>query len=284
MQLRELYRYGLLLGMAVTGVLGWWVDSTYTPQQFAVHFLDVGQGDAVLVQTPDGYEVLIDAGASGAVIQELRAVQAWNDRSIDIMIATHPDTDHVGGLVDVLQKYQVDMIMQTESEGDSPAATAFAAAVADENAVIKFARAGQYIQVGASTTIEVLSPAGDTTGWRSNTASVIVRVVYGDTAFMLTGDAPSNIEDYLSELYGTALQSDVLKLGHHGSQTSSSERFLDTVQPTYAVVSAGIDNRYGHPNQTVMQRVFARNIQTSHTGIDGTVTFYSDGERVWRGK
>ena len=98
---------------------------------------------------------------------------------------------------------------------------------------------------------------------------------------MLPGDAPDSVEDYLVGTYGADLQSNVLKLGHHGSKTSTSDLFLDTVQPQYAVVSASIDNRYGHPDQSVMQRVFARDIQTFHTGVDGTVTFYSDGEKVW---
>ena len=99
---------------------------------------------------------------------------------------------------------------------------------------------------------------------------------------MLTGDAPSNIEDYLVGIYGDELQSDILKLGHHGSKTSTSELFLGTVNPQYAVVSAAVGNRYGHPHQEVMQRVFSRDIVTLHTGIDGTITFYSDGVNVWR--
>ena len=97
---------------------------------------------------------------------------------------------------------------------------------------------------------------------------------------MLTGDAPQEIEDYLVRTYGAQLDSDVLKLGHHGSKTSTSDLWLDTVTPQYAVVSAGIDNRYGHPHQDVMQRVFKRNIQTSHTGTDGTVILQSEGQKV----
>jgi competence protein ComEC len=99
---------------------------------------------------------------------------------------------------------------------------------------------------------------------------------------MLSGDAPQEIEDYLVKTYGTQLDSDLLKLGHHGSKTSTSDAWLDTITPQYAVVSAGIDNRYGHPHQDVMQRVFKRNIQTSHTGTDGIITFQSNGVTVWR--
>ena len=104
--------------------------------------------------------------------------------------------------------------------------------------------------------------------------------MYGDTAFMLTGDAPISIENFLVEAYGSALKSDVLKLGHHGSKTSSSESFLNTVAPTYAVVSSGADNQYGHPHQEVMERVRARNLQIFQTSTDGTITFVSDGKVV----
>lgn len=282
MDVRERLRVGVLGFLVLfTGLLFVGQVSDNQSEYLQVHFLDVGQGDAILIETPDGYQVVIDGGANGGVVQDIAAKLAWHDRSIDVLIATHPDTDHVGGLVDVLERYEVDMIVQTETDSDSPAAAAFSAAAAAENAAVHFARAGQQIKIGASTTIEILSPASDTTNWSSNAASVIVQVRYGNTAFMLPGDAPDSVEDYLVGTYGADLQSNVLKLGHHGSKTSTSDLFLDTVQPQYAVVSASIDNRYGHPDQSVMQRVFARDIQTFHTGVDGTVTFYSDGEKVW---
>jgi len=272
----------LLIVLALGGLFSVVFGGVSQSEFLAVHFLDVGQGDSILIQTPDGFEVLIDGGATSQVIRELAEEQSLFDRQIDVVIATHPDTDHVGGLVDVLERYEVDLILQTEADSDSPAAVAFTRAVENEKATVQFAQTGQVIQIGASTTIEVLSPASATDNWRANAASVIVRVVYGDTAFMLTGDAPDSIEDYLVGVYGEKLKSNVLKLGHHGSQTSTSGLFLDIVQPQYAVVSASLDNRYGHPDQSVMQRVFARNIQTFHTGIDGTVSFYSDSQTVWR--
>ena len=281
MDLRELYRYGLLLVLAIGGLFAT-VSEFQTQTEFlAVHFLDVGQGDAILIQTPDGYEVLIDGGATSQIIKGLSERQSFFDQRVDVVIATHPDTDHIGGLVDVLGRYEIDLVVQTETESESPAPAAFATALENKNTNVQFAQAGQIIKVGASTTIEVLSPASPTNNWRPNAASIIVRVVYGDTSFMLTGDAPTSVEDYLVEVYGENLRSDVLKLGHHGSRTSTSGLFLDAVQPQYAIVSAGIDNRYGHPDQSVMQQVFARDIVTFHTGVDGTVSFYSDGREVW---
>ncbi len=247
-----------------------------------VSFLDVGQGDAILIETPDGFEMLVDGGRDSSVLRELSNIRSYFDREIDVVVATHPDLDHIAGLVDVLARYTVGTIIMTENEGESGAAAAFALAVPEEGAEIILADAGQLFQLGASTSIQVFAPTGDESKLESNTASIVLRVIYGNTSFMLTGDAPMEIENYLVDTYGSQLDSDVLKLGHHGSKTSTSDAWLDTVTPQYAVVSAGIDNRYGHPHQDVMQRVFKRNIQTSHTGTDGTITFYSDGLKVWK--
>lgn len=247
-----------------------------------ISFLDVGQGDAILIQTPDGYDMLIDGGRDSSVLRELATAMSFFDKELDVVLATHPDLDHISGLVDVFQRYQVDTFVETTNINETAAVTALAAAVKNEGITPIYADAGQQIQLGASTTILILSPTGDETNLETNTASIVVKIQYGNTSFMLTGDAPQEIENYLVKSYGQLLKSDVLKLGHHGSKTSTSDVWLDAVRPQFAVVSAGIDNRYGHPHQDVMQRVFSRNIQTSHTGTDGTITFYSDGATVWR--
>ncbi len=270
-----------LLGVAVISWLPFLQPKITSCECLEVSFLDVGQGDAILIETPDGFEMLVDGGPNAAVLRELSKERSFFDREIDVVVTTHPDLDHIGGLVDVLKRYKVQTILRTENENDKSAAEAFAAAE-KENAEEILADAGQVLQLGASTTIQIFSPTGDERQWESNASSIVLRVVYGNTSFMFTGDAPQEIEDYLVKTYGAQLDSDVLKLGHHGSKTSSSDAWLDTVTPQHVVVSAGLDNKYGHPHQDVMQRVFARNIQTSHTGTDGTITFYSDGIKVWR--
>lgn len=271
-----------LLGVAVISWLPFLQPKITSCECLVVSFLDVGQGDAILIETPDGFEMLIDGGPNAAVLRELSKERSFFDREIDVVVTTHPDLDHIGGLVDVLKRYKVQTILRTENKNDKSAAEAFAAAEEKENAEEILADAGQVLQLGASTTIQIFSPTGDERQWESNASSIVLRVVYGNTSFMFTGDAPQEIEDYLVKTYGAQLDSDVLKLGHHGSKTSSSDAWLDTVTPQHVVVSAGLDNKYGHPHQDVMQRVFARNTQSSHTGTDGTITFYSDGIKVWR--
>lgn len=277
----------VLLGVLVAGVaLVWMEPSRLSAHQdctcLVVSFLDVGQGDSIYIKTPDGFDMLVDGGVDSAVIRELGYRMNFFDREIDVVVATHPDADHIGGLSDVFSRYQIGTFIETTNINNTPAAAALAAVVKEENVQYINPEAGQVITLGEEVYIQILAPEGDETNWESNNASIVLRVVYGDTAFMLTGDLPAEIENHLVTTYGTQLRSDVLKLGHHGSKTSTSEAWLDAVQPRFAVVSASLDNRYGHPNQDVMARVFARNIQSSHTGTDGTITFYSDGQTVWR--
>lgn len=246
-----------------------------------VAFLDVGQGDAIYIETPEGVQVLIDGGPDASVLRELPKVMPWWDRSLDLILATHADKDHIGGLVDVLTRYEVDEIVRTENESDTAVSSAFVLVSADEQVPIHIARAGDTISFGASTTLRILSPRSDTTAWESNTASIVAQLTYGETEFMLTGDAPLSIEQYLARTHGGTLESEVLKLGHHGSRTSTAEEFLRVVAPEYAVVSASADNRYGHPHEEVIDRVEQAGIELLSTAEAGTIVFKSDGQRVW---
>ncbi len=249
-----------------------------------VSFLDVGQGDAIFIETPDGVQLLIDGGSDNAVLRELSTVMPFWDRKIDMVVATHPDKDHIGGLVDVLNRFEVSEIVRTENKSDTAVSSAFIFMENDEGALLHLARAGDIFYLGASTTLTVYSPPGDTTGWESNNSSVIAKLSYGEIDFMLTGDASSGIEEYLVETYGGSLESEVLKLGHHGSRTSTAPAFLLAVDPEYAVVSAGKDNRYGHPHPEVIAVVEKAGAEILSTALFGTITFKSDGARVWTTK
>jgi competence protein ComEC len=246
-----------------------------------VAFLDVGQGDAIYIETPDGVQVLIDGGPDRGVLQELSAVMPLFDRTIDVVLATHSDKDHIGGLTDVLNRYAVKNIVRTENKNDTSVTEIFAALESVETDGLHIGMAGQQLLLGASTTLAILSPQGDPRAWESNTASLVTQLQYGEVAFMFTGDAPIGIEEYVAKSYGSLLKSEVLKLGHHGSKTSSGELFLKTVAPTYAVVSAGNNNRYGHPHTEVLQRVEKEGALVVSTAESGTIVFKSDGKQVW---
>ena len=245
-----------------------------------VAFLDVGQGDGIFIQTPDGVQVLIDGGPDGSVLRSLGEVLPWGDRSLDLVVGTHPDKDHVAGLVDVLERFSVTQILRTENVSDTAASKAFDRAVADEGAEVAYARAGQVWRLGSDVTLTVLSPVGNPEAWESNASSIVALVRYGDIEFLLTGDAPAGTETFLVERHGSALQAEVLKLGHHGSRTSSDAVFLGVVQPQYAVVSAGKDNDYGHPHAEVVERVAQAGVRLVSTAEEGIVMFASDGKTV----
>lgn len=271
----------LLVLLAVTVVIWVAVAQASTGGELRVTFLDVGQGDAIFVQSPSGVQMLVDGGKNRAVIRELSRVMPLFDRSIDVVVATHPDADHIGGLPDVLKRYHVPLIMQSsvlDPEGID--AAAFDAAIAKEEedgGTQLVAVRGQVIDLGGGVTFEILFPDRFVPGIETNTGSIVGRLVFGGTSFLLTGDAPDDIEKYLVMLDAEQLQSDVLKAGHHGSRTSSSLQFVGFVSPEYAVFSRGCDNSYGHPHEEPVA-IFARlGVETFDTCEDGAVTFVSDG-------
>ena len=274
----------VVLTILVSSFITWLLPYVYIPETseyLSVTFLDIGQGDSILIETPDGVQLLIDGGPDGTVLRRLTEELPWFDRTLDMVLGTHPDKDHIGGLVDVLARFTVHEIITTENTGETMVASTFQNALVSEGVPVVMARAGQVYQIGASTTLTIFSPASNPVMLESNTASIVAKLSFGEIDFMLTGDAPSTIEEYLVRTYGSALQSEVLKLGHHGSKTSSGDSFLDTVAPNFAVVSAGKDNTYGHPAPSIVDKVTARGITLVTTIDSGSIHFETDGKTVW---
>lgn len=273
--------YGfLLLGIGLN-VLIWTLLLLRGPGTLTVSFLDVGQGDAILIESPSGVDFLIDGGRDRSVLREVGKRLGPFDRTIDIVLATHPDADHIGGLSELFARYDVDYYFSPGIESDTTPAQALTASVENEKEVqIVEARRGQRITLGNGIYADVLFPDRDVSTLETNTGSVVLRLVYGETSFLLSGDAPNSIEDWLVRLDGNALQSDVLKAGHHGSRTSTSESWIAAVDPTFVVISAGKDNSYGHPHQEVAERINASGAQTISTLGTGTKIFKSDGETI----
>jgi competence protein ComEC len=270
------------IAVAVIWCLPWIARDNDSSPYLQVHFLDVGQGDAILIETPSGKQALIDGGRDRAVLGELTSVMGFFDRSIDLVVGTHPDLDHIGGLIDVLKRYRVGQILTTENKGESTAASLYERLKKKEGAEIVYARRGQEIALDASTTLQVLFPETDPRDMESNMSSIVLKLTYGSSTFLFTGDSPKSIEEYLVLAFGEHLKSDVLKVGHHGSRTSTSELFLDEVAPTYAVISAGKDNSYGHPHVEVTDLLFNKRVEILETAKEGTITLFSDGTRMWK--
>jgi competence protein ComEC len=266
--------------VTVVGIVVYAVPQTLpVSNALEVTFLDVGQGDAILIEAPNDVDVLIDGGRTKKILDLLSAELPFGDDTIDVVIATHPDADHVGGLPFVLDTYTVDKVFEPGVSSSTQTYQAFQSRIRDKKIERILARRGMRIVLDAEKNIvlDILYPDRDTTGWETNEASIIARLSYGTTSFLLTGDSPVEKELYLVKHDGIALQSSVLKLGHHGSKTSSSESFLKTVAPLYAIISAGKNNSYGHPHPSVLSRLNQLHIPYLETSKMGSIRFVTDG-------
>lgn len=250
-------------------------------QPLQVSFLDVGQGDAIYIRAPNGNDVLIDGGPDNSVMTQLRQVMPTYDTDIDIIIATHPDKDHIAGLIPIFEKYEVKKYVHSEISSGTSFDTSLKGHAAQEPGLEEIiARRGQryIIDDNQGVYLDILYPNKDTSDFKdTNGASIVARLVYNQQSFLLTGDAPIETETFLNRQDGLLLGSTVLKLGHHGSKTSSSDQFLTMVHPQYAIVSAGKNNRYRHPNSEVINRISRYPVTLLSTIDSGTITFETDG-------
>lgn len=238
-------------------------------------FFDIGQGDATFIETPNGKQILIDGGPDRTVLQKLpQAMWPW-DRTIDAVIVTHPDADHITGLVGVLNRYQVGAIYETGVRGGTSVIAELTEAMNDEHAERHITRAGQSFEYDG-VVFDVLWPTSQAVAKQKdrNNTSIVLRVRYGDTTLLLTGDAEADIESVFAKRAGDV---DVLKAGHHGSKTSTATIFLKLVTPEHAVISAGKNNRYGHPHPIVLSRLKDIGAQIWRTDTNGDILLTSDG-------
>lgn len=269
----------LLLLIVLNGAV--WVAIFYKERaELSVTFLNIGQGDAILIETPSGKQMLVDGGPDRSVLRELPKVIGPLDKSLDLVVETHPDKDHIAGLVDVFARYQVGAFLSPGIPNDTSYTTSLVRASESEPGVVRVeARRGMRIHLGNGAYADVLYPDREVGGVETNTGSVVLQVVYGDTEFMLTGDAPTNVERWLVSLDGDALQSDVLKAGHHGSRTSTDQTWLEKVNPAYVVISAGLNNSYGHPHAEIVERIQSFGATLLST-TNGSVRFITDGKNL----
>ena len=245
-----------------------------------VSFLDIGQGDAIYIKAPNGVDMLIDGGKKDSdILTELGRVMSVTDKEIDIVLATHPDADHIGGLTKVLENYNVKHIVTNGRSKDTGVFKLLNDDIKNENASTTIAERGQRIILDKDKNIyfDIYWPIKIYQSDDTNDLSILGKLVYGESEFLLTGDAGKEIENQIIKWCKLCLDSDVLKLGHHGSRTSTSRTFLDNVAPDYAIVSAGANNSYGHPHKEIVDLVQMQNINILETSKEGTITFVSDG-------
>ena len=247
-----------------------------------VHFIDVGQGDSILIQAGE-QAMLVDAGTneSGSVVTEY--LRSLNITKLDYLIGTHPHEDHIGGLDDVIHSFEIGTVIMPDVSHTTQTYEDVLDALLEKNLTVTAPHPGDSYSIGDAS-FTVLSPSAEIAEQAAenddlNNLSVGIRLVYGSNAFVLCGDAESDSEEAMVES-GLDLKADVLKAGHHGSSTSTSDAFLAAVDPDYAVISCGKDNSYGHPHQETMDKLNAADISIFRTDEQSTVVAVSDGSSI----
>lgn len=265
----------LFLVIILILILTYLNDNKSKPLSF--YMLDIGQGDALYIKSPTGKDVLIDSGRDKSVLNELSSHMSFFDREIDIVIMTNPDLDHIGGFLDVFDKYKIGKVFEPGTYNDSEIYNLLDKQMNEKNIPRYLARSGLRIDIGDGAIIDFIFPDRDVSTWDNNDGSIVARLIYGNNSFMLTGDASSKTEKILLDKYNDKVfESEILKVGHHGSNTSTSLEFLEKVKPKYALISSGQGNKYGHPHSEVLDRLSSLNIDILRTDKQGTIVFTCD--------
>jgi competence protein ComEC len=265
----------IIFALVVLNIAVWPSVYYLNNSKLEVVFFDVGQGDSIFIKIPSGYQVLIDGGPDSTVLERIGSEMPFWDRTIDLIILTHPDHDHIFGLLEVLERYKVDNILWTGILSEGGEYEQWLDSISKEGAEIMIAKFGQRITAGDAK-IDILFPIKSLKGENvsdANNTSVVARLVFGQTSFLFMGDVYKSTERLLENI-----DSDVLKVGHHGSKTSSDANFISLVSPDIAVISCGKDNSYGHPHQETLDSLLG--IEILRTDFMGDIKIISDGNII----
>lgn len=253
------------------------LTSTDVSGDLEVHFIDVGQGDSILIKSNEE-NMLIDGGTRSSKDIVLEYLQKENVESLKYIIGTHPHEDHIGGLAHIIDNIPVEEIIMPNVTTNTKTYENLLNTISKHGLGITKARAGDKYEIGEAE-YTLLAPNNDEYS-NLNNYSIVAKMVFGKTSFLFTGDAEKISEKEMLQLYKSQLESDVLKLGHHGSNTSTTEDFLQAVDPDHGIISTGKDNRYEHPDKEILNALKKKNVKTYRTDLQGSIVGVSDGDSV----
>ena len=244
-----------------------------------IAFLDIGQGDAIYIQAPNGNDIIIDGGPGRNLLGQLAKVMPFYKRNVGAILVTNPDADHYSGFIDLLDRYQVGMDFEAGTISDTPTRHLFLHKLDDHHIPVMIAKRGMKIVLDQKDGVylSILFPDRDVSSFATNDGSIIAKLVYGNTSVLLQGDASQKDELYLLKLDSIGLKADILKVGHHGSKTSTAPAYVQAVGPEWAIISAGLNNRYGFPHQQTLDTLNASHVTILKTMGQGSIIFQSDG-------
>lgn len=277
---------GIFIGSVLVFSAGYFFINTFNTRvgdELIIYFLDVGQGDAVFIQTPSGNNFLIDSGFNNLATKNIFKYINWFERSIGGFLITHSDTDHAGGAPSIFSSFKVENLFLSNIYKQTPLIEEINKLAVKERSNLITVEEEDRIVLDHKNNIyfEVLSPSNLLKDSEVNDRSVVLKLIYKNTSIIFTGDASIGVEKYLVSVYGENLNSDILKVGHHGSKTSTSEEFIGFVSPKYAIISAGKENDFGHPHQEVLDILNSFEVQVLQTKDRATIVARSDGNKLW---
>lgn len=240
-----------------------------------IHFLDVGQGDSIFLELPNQETMLIDAGESNQSSKIIHYIENLGYRKIDYVIATHPHTDHIGGLKEIIETFEIKSIYMPKVISTSNTYENLLMTIQNQNLKIKNAYSGVKIITQENFEVEIIAPT-KTTYQKLNNYSAVIKITYKDHTFLFMGDAEEESEKQLKQ----DIKADVIKIGHHGSATSTSEEFIKKVNPSYAIISVGKNNRYNHPNELILNRLKEIGAKILQTDQNGTIMLTTNGKNI----
>jgi len=280
---RRFRRFWVATIFLTAGTLIFLWTSNSAPSRLEVDFLDVGQGDSILIKAPAGEKILIDGGPDNKVLEELGAHLSWRDKTFDLVILTHPHADHLTGLIEVLKRYQVKKIMLTGVAYDDQTYRHFLDLARQQKIPEIIVSGPKSLDLGDNCYLKILYPFSsleNTQVKKLNNSSIVSQLIYGRNKFLFMGDTEVENEKKLLAA-NIDLKSDVLKVGHHGSATASSEEFLQKVSPQLAVIEVGAGNKFGHPAPSTLDRLRQLNIKIWRTDLDKTLEIYASQDKIY---
>lgn len=271
----------LVFCLVILNIALFYIDFKRHKKVLTVAVLDVGQGDAIFIESPTGTQILVDAGPPRSVVSRLSRMMSPFDRSLDAVIITNPDQDHIGGFEDIFKSYKVGKVFEPGTFNESRTYQNLKNTIDKKNIPAYLARSDMRLKLGGGVVLDILFPDRDVSMWDTNEGSIVAKLTYGETTVMLTGDSTLETERIvLNDYKPQDLDVDILKVGHHGSRSSTAYNFLKALTPEYALISVGADNKYGHPHAEVVDDLKAMGTKVYRTDQDGTIIMQSNGQNL----